>query len=61
MGHRFVETTQNYAVANDKQVETDFYAATEKLDGWTLLVEATEIDALEAASNTSMDTRCNDD
>jgi hypothetical protein len=29
MGHRFVKTTQNYAMANDKQVEADFYAAAE--------------------------------
>jgi site-specific recombinase XerD len=40
MGHRFVETTQNYAVANDKQVEADFYAACEKIEGWKLLLEA---------------------
>ncbi|MFT3893693.1 MAG: tyrosine-type recombinase/integrase [Anaerolineales bacterium] len=42
MGHRFVETTQNYAVANDKQVEADFYAACEKIDGWKLLIEASQ-------------------
>jgi len=42
MGHRFVETTQNYAVANDKQVEADFYAACEKIEGWKLLIEATQ-------------------
>ncbi len=40
MGHRFVETTQNYAVANDKQVQADFYQACEKLEGWRLLMEA---------------------
>jgi len=40
MGHRFVETTQNYAVANDKQVQADFYAACEKIEGWKLLIEA---------------------
>ncbi len=42
MGHRFVETTQNYAVANDKQVEADFYAACEKIEGWKLLMEAVQ-------------------
>ncbi len=40
MGHRFVETTQNYALANDKQVQADFYRACEKLEGWKL-VDAT--------------------
>ncbi|MGE5463267.1 MAG: tyrosine-type recombinase/integrase, partial [Syntrophothermus sp.] len=33
MGHRFVETTQNYAAANDKQVQLDFYKACSQLDG----------------------------
>jgi site-specific recombinase XerD len=42
MGHRFVETTQNYAIANDKQVQADFYKACEKLEGWTLLLESTQ-------------------
>lgn len=42
MGHRFVETTQTYAVANDKQVQTDFYKACEKLEGWQLLMEVVE-------------------
>jgi site-specific recombinase XerD len=36
LGHSFVETTQNYAAANDKQVQADFYKACERLDGWTL-------------------------
>ncbi len=39
MGHRFVETTQNYALANDKQVQVDFYKACEKLEGWTFLLK----------------------
>jgi integrase/recombinase XerD len=39
MGHRFVETTQNYALANDLQVQADFYTACEKLDGWKGLLE----------------------
>ena len=42
MGHRFIETTQNYAVANDKQVQADFYRACEKLEGWKLLLESVE-------------------
>jgi site-specific recombinase XerD len=52
MGHRFVETTQNYAVANDKQVEADFYAVSDKLDGWKLLRQATEIDEPSLELNT---------
>jgi site-specific recombinase XerD len=42
MGHRFVETTQNYAMANDKQVQADFYKACEKLEGWKLLLESVQ-------------------
>lgn len=42
MGHRFVETTQTYAIANDKQVQADFYAASEKIEGWKLLVDAVQ-------------------
>jgi site-specific recombinase XerD len=42
MGHRFVETTQNYAVANDRQVQADFYKACEKLEGWQLLTDAAQ-------------------
>jgi site-specific recombinase XerD len=41
MGHRFIETTQNYAVANDKQVQADFYKACDKLNGWKVFVEMT--------------------
>jgi site-specific recombinase XerD len=40
MGHRSVETTQIYAMANDRQVRIDFYQASEKLEGWTLLWES---------------------
>jgi site-specific recombinase XerD len=35
MGHRWIESTQNYVMANDKQVCADYYAACEKLEGWT--------------------------
>ena len=35
MGHRWIESTQTYVMANDKQVCQDYYAACEKLEGWT--------------------------
>ena len=35
MGHRWIESTQTYVMANDKQVCTDYYAACAKLEGWT--------------------------
>ena len=35
MGHRWIESTQTYVMANDKQVCRDYYAACEKLEGWT--------------------------
>jgi site-specific recombinase XerD len=34
MGHRWIETTQNYVVANDRQVQADYYAACPKIEGW---------------------------
>lgn len=34
LGHAWLETTQTYVTANDRQVQADFYAATEKLEGW---------------------------
>jgi site-specific recombinase XerD len=34
MGHRWIETTQNYVLANDQQVQGDFFAACAKLEGW---------------------------
>lgn len=43
MGHRFVETTQNYAMANDRQVEADFYAACKKIEGWHMLLGAEQV------------------
>jgi len=36
LGHRWLETTQIYIQANDKQVREDFYAACRKLDGWQM-------------------------
>jgi len=34
MGHRWIETTQTYVQANDKQVQADFRSASQKLAGW---------------------------
>jgi site-specific recombinase XerD len=34
MGHRWIESTQTYVVANDKQVQDDYYAACQKLESW---------------------------
>jgi site-specific recombinase XerD len=34
LGHRWLETTQNYVAANDHQVQADYYAACQKLEGW---------------------------
>jgi len=41
MGHRWLETTQIYILANDKQVCEDYYAACEKLESWQFLIGAT--------------------
>lgn len=35
MGHRWIESSQTYVMANDKQVCRDYYAACEKLEGWS--------------------------
>lgn len=35
MGHRWIETTQNYVMANDKQVCADYYSASKKIEGWS--------------------------
>lgn len=34
LGHRWLETTQIYVQANDKQVASDYYAACAKLEDW---------------------------
>ncbi|MEA1977278.1 MAG: tyrosine-type recombinase/integrase [Chloroflexota bacterium] len=34
LGHRWLETTQTYVVANDRQVREDYFAAARKLEGW---------------------------
>lgn len=36
LGHRWLETTQIYVTANDQQVAADYFAASEKLEGWSL-------------------------
>jgi len=55
MGHRFVETTQNYAMANDREVEADFYSACEKLEGWRLLMEVMQDRGVGNEANTGPD------
>jgi site-specific recombinase XerD len=35
LGHRWIETTQNYVMANDHQVQADYYAACPKIEGWS--------------------------
>jgi site-specific recombinase XerD len=35
LGHRWLETTQVYVQANDRQVAADYYAACDKLEGWS--------------------------
>ena len=36
LGHRWLETTQIYVQANDQQVQADYYAACERIEGWTV-------------------------
>ena len=36
LGHRWLETTQIYVAANDRQVQEDYYAACLKIEGWVL-------------------------
>ena len=35
MGHCWIESTQIYVTANDRQVRADYYAASRKLEGWS--------------------------
>lgn len=35
LGHRWLETTQIYVAANDRQVAADYYAACAKLEDWS--------------------------
>ncbi len=34
LGHRWLETTQRYVLANDRQVQADYCAAGQKLESW---------------------------
>jgi site-specific recombinase XerD len=34
LGHAWLETTQTYVAANDRQVQADYYAASRQLEGW---------------------------
>jgi site-specific recombinase XerD len=34
LGHSWLDTTQTYIAANDRRVQTDFYAAIRELEGW---------------------------
>jgi site-specific recombinase XerD len=36
LGHRWIETTQNYVQANDRQVQMDYFAACPQIEGWSL-------------------------
>jgi site-specific recombinase XerD len=36
MGHRWIETTQVYVMANDHQVQADYFAACSKIEGWAV-------------------------
>jgi len=38
LGHRRLETTQTYVLANDLQVQSDIYAASQKLETWCVPV-----------------------
>ena len=35
LGHRWIESTQNYVLANDHQVQADYFAACPKIEGWS--------------------------
>lgn len=37
LGHTWLETTQTYVAANDRQVQADYYHASLQLEGWTTL------------------------
>jgi hypothetical protein len=34
LGHAWLETTQTYVAANDRDVQADYFAATEELESW---------------------------
>lgn len=35
LGHRWLESTQVYVRANDQQVQADYFAASQKIEGWS--------------------------
>jgi site-specific recombinase XerD len=35
LGHAWLESTQTYVAANDHRVQADYYAASQKLEGWS--------------------------
>jgi len=41
LGHRWIESTQNYVMANDHQVQADYFAACPKIEGWALSTSRT--------------------
>jgi site-specific recombinase XerD len=43
LGHRWLETTQAYVLANDRQVQADYYAACQKLEGWSALPDTGDL------------------
>lgn len=36
MGHRWIESTQTYVQANDRQVQDDYFTASQKIEGWVI-------------------------
>jgi len=34
LGHAWLETTQTYVAANDRQVQADYFEASQKLESW---------------------------
>jgi site-specific recombinase XerD len=34
LGHRWLESTQTYVRANDRQVQDDYFTASSKIEGW---------------------------
>jgi len=38
LGHRWLETTQVYVLANDRQVQADYYAACARLESWSAVL-----------------------
>jgi site-specific recombinase XerD len=45
MGHRWIESTQVYVQANDKQVQADYFVASQKIEGWSLFAGGQDANA----------------